>query len=534
MTNNYIKQLFLKQYFRIGAALGAFFDGKRVFDCLSDVYMIDADEAGKLFELVNGDGVREIDSTVTYHRFLRLLQYARENAAGLPVTAAEAEVINLKGQVIREAEEAKLVAAKDAAETTVYDMLESAAGCGNINAMCILGALLCAGIFVSASAERGLTYLRRASRWNSLDGALFALRFDEACRDEHCDLLYSIAGGPYADAVGLARAKYGIKRASQFVPESDLLESAIGLGKYKADTYVPTGARLIYGRLLSKADRRKILMSDNRELINEADDLPLKLAYREIEFFEDALSALPVKRDGEQAKIIQGAYNGDLRTAREYKPMCLCSESEFVLGMYAGALMRMFDGANVKRIDVAEITEDDLAPTKNNIFLRLCNEDNDNVYLLVFHGHIREYFMAAATNFLVSERRRNMRLSVPGVSVDLGAILPVCLCDKANARELKKFCDIIELANVTAAERPNVIDSLLVQKAKAYAVKSVKLDEGAKSELISCETDVAERALDRAIRDRRRRGKSVSLTRDIIREYTGTGGAASNGKFGFR
>ena len=246
-------------------------------------------------------------------------------------------------------------------------------------------------------------------------------------------------------------------------------------------------------------EKERQIFTENKDRISDIGDFPLKLSFRNIEFDSSAFAALPVKREAEKKKIIRGIENGDLRKLSTYQPMCLCGESEYLKNMYADAIALGLKGkTHVERFEVADITEYDLEPSENNIFLRGCNEDKNNVYLLLFSGHIRETVMQRVEEFLKTEKRRKYRLHHPGVVIDLSAVLPVCLCDEENANRLRALCDVIALAPVKEAEKKALICDMISVKEKLYDVEKLEADEGAMRYLYARSLDDADELLDRA------------------------------------
>jgi len=530
-VNDCTKELFLKDYFTAEALLGSLNDAERMFYCISDTYMIPRDVAAGLFAVAQSGNVREIDTVMRYHRYLRLMQFAVESGSPAYLSDDDRYMIEIKGGAIAAADRNKLLAPKNASRIVVYTQLEANANRGAVDAMRVLGILLCEGIFVDKNTNDGRALLQKTARWNNLGGILASLKYGEDRRANY-DRLYTVAGGPCSALVDGAAEKYGLIDPPQKAEECALIECAVGLGKLDSEIYVPTIARLVYARIISVQDRRRILVSDNRELINDADDLPLKLEFGDIEFDERALDGMAVSRATERQKILQAVYNSDLRAGKSYREMCLCSDCEYIRDAYADALTEMFKHSAVTRIDCSAICDEDMMPTKNNIFVRSCDEDKSNVFLIFMHGEVRPSVAAAVKMFLTGDKRKSMRLTVPNVSIDLGAVLPVCICDKSNARSLRSLCDIIELKPVGADEKSAVIDGLLKDKAALYGLKSVKTDDGARAMLASADADEAARIIDRAIRDNRKKGKSLTLTEAHVKECCG-GRAGATGKYGF-
>ena len=228
--------------------------------------------------------------------------------------------------------------------------------------------------------------------------------------------LYTVTRGtPYEGVAAAAAEKYGVKEVRE-LRENLLLNKLFGTGAANPDTYDPQFARIIFSKIMRYHEKERQIFTENKDRISDIGDFPLKLSFRNIEFDSSAFAALPVKREAEKKKIIRGIENGDLRKLSTYQPMCLCGESEYLKNMYADAIALGLKGkTHVERFEVADITEYDLEPSENNIFLRGCNEDKNNVYLLLFSGHIRETVMQRVEEFLKTEKRRKYRLKYESI-----------------------------------------------------------------------------------------------------------------------
>ena len=127
--------------------------------------------------------------------------------------------------------------------------------------------------------------------------------------------------------------------------------------------------------------------------------------------------------------------------------------------------------------------------------------------------------MDAVKNILQSSKRTKFHLNSPNVTLNLGAVLPVCFCDKRNAPLLKPYCDVITLTAVTSDELPSAIKDILINKEKLYGVGSIKFNADVTEVFCGYDIDTAEKLIDAAVRARREKGEDIILTRDILREY---------------
>ena len=151
--------------------------------------------------------------------------------------------------------------------------------------------------------------------------------------------------------------------------------------------------------------------------------------------------------------------------------------------------------------------------------MRSIDEDKDNRFLLFFHGEISEKKIDAVKSILQSGRRAKFHLNSPSVTLNLGAVLPICFCDKQNAQALEPYCDIVRLAPITTDELPSAIKEILVSKEQMYGVGKIKLSGEVGEVFDGYDIDAVEKLIDAAVRARREKGAKITLSRDILQSY---------------
>lgn len=251
---------------------------------------------------------------------------------------------------------------------------------------------------------------------------------------------------------------------------------------------------------------------DNKQRRSPICDLPLKLSLKQpIDLNMRAFDNFVLPRQEEEECILKEAQNFDLRRMSNYTPTCLCSDSSVLLQYYARAVKKLVNGANVQVIEVGDLNRSDIEASDKNVFIRKCDEDKLNVYILSFRGVIAPDIMEVALDFLKSSKRKAFNLTQPALQLDLSGILPICVCDRANDVALKKFCNVINLQSVSQEEKGLIIDDMLAHKAKQYGIEAISIDGEVKMSLQRLSTDNIERALDRCILANRNNGGSLVL-----------------------
>ncbi|MDE5562808.1 MAG: hypothetical protein K2J01_04605 [Clostridiales bacterium] len=514
LTNQ--NELFLSEYFFHRCVLGKLVkDPRRVFDVLAAIFLIDGNQVDGLYALSEDKLVADVANYADYLQFCRIKKYVALTADDGEVPADIEDVIAVKGEALARAYDLKLDGTR-LTESAVFRAVTEGAAHGTVAAMRVLGFILCEGIYTERDTVSGVKYLEKAAQWNSVEGMLAALYYN-AERQANINRLRTVADGTvYRAFPALAESRYGVA-ANGEIKESKLLNKAFAQGKLTPDSYSAQYARIILSDMLAPRDKERTIFSPNDQAISEVAELPLKLHGSALDLDRGAFDGMPLVRQKEQYRIALCLTNSDLLERSAFRPLCVCADSEYLRKLYARHIRAAFKCAHVEYIDVAGLNEHDLQPTGKNIFVRSCDEDTFNIYFMSFVGNIADGVMQEAIEFLQSRKRKKFCLLSPGVVIDLGKVLPVCFCDKANAKELKKFCDVVAVGSVTAAEKAAAYDDMVAAKQRLYGAKSVTLDGAAVSRLNELSVDGAESVIDSVIRFNRSKAETV-ITPALIDE----------------
>ena len=373
--------------------------------------------------------------------------------------------------------------------------------------------------------------LTKAMRWGDIFSALVMLGYSEKDRSETLRILNSSAENtPFGFFLPLAEKKYGVS-ADGSNEKVMLVRKAIAAKKLKRDVYDPLYARLLFSDLIGLKEKERIIFSESREPVSETCDLPLYLPAGEIPVDESAFANMAIRRDAERDKILRGLRNEDLRTVDSFRPLCLCSESGLVLDLYESVLSEALKAAHIERIEVGKLKELDVEATKSNVFVRGLCEQMPNVYLLVFKGDVSDTAVEYVKTILKSDGRRRFRMKYPTVTIDLSSVLPICICDKKNAKKIGDCVDTVFVEPVKNEEKGETIRAILHKKKSTYFITELTLTDGAEERLRALSPENAESVLDRVIREYRVRGEALEINADMVRMFD----AMDDGKtvFGF-
>lgn len=515
---DHLAETMLKSYFIAENTVGRFCADKRpLFFAYAKIFLLTQEEAERLFALSQTQEAAGIQSEQEYHRYLRMKQYLAMNAHAAAADPEIDELIDLKGTAFTMAFKYQLMFNAKEARPIACENLTVAAENGLVLALNALGVLQSEGIVFHKDERSGRKKLLCAAEWNSEEGLFAALYYDPENREKYLECLQScLVRIGHAEVFERVREKYGSFVKGQH-GEYRLLEKAFRQGIIKRDVYNKPYARLVYSEILGTRDKETLLLNPNKESFAEASSLPLKLGRDTAEFRAEALDGVRPDHPEESGKVLCALGNIDLRRMATYRPICFVSDSKYMLDYYAELLSRGFGTSHAERIEICDLVGYDLEPTKNNIFVRSCDEDAFNLYLLIFRGDIHEQVFDLVKNFLQSEKRGKFRLNHPGVVLDLSSVLPVCFCDRENAENLRPYCDMVRIAALTPGEKRLLTERTVREKGKLYGVNGLTLQESLMEKLSAYGIDEIVRAIDDAVREHRT-GETV-LTESLVLPY---------------
>lgn len=529
--NNTITELFLSTYFSFEAFIGSLVrDSKILFDKLYSAFLLPEESKADLYKATQADTVREIKTYADYAQVCRIQKFsALSEITG--ISDKLYELIAIKGEALKKLKQVGIDELMGGTDIAACKLLGDTANMGLVSSLCMLGFLQCEGIYVSGNKKLGIKNLNKAAQWNSVEAILLSLHYDTTNRQKNLDrLLTATIETPYEGICETAQTVYGLSVAKE-IPENTMLKKAFGAGTLKPNLYAPQYARFVFSDVLSFKDKERTLFSSHQEAISETADLPLKLTCGSLAFDSTSLQEMPLKRDKEQKRIIGIANNMDMRREATYRPLCITSDSDYMRSLYITAIEKAFSSAHIEKIDIADLNEYDFEPSKNNIFVRSCDEDKQNVYILKFKGEIRDSVFNFVKNFLQSVKRKEFRLLHPSATIDLSAILPICFCDRQNARLIKPFCDIVTLSPANEDEKVGILAHITAEKIRKYKITNLHTSQSAQDMLLSFSVDSIESLLDKVVRYTRK-GQDVTVTVEMLQEISSSEFAVKNG-YGF-
>lgn len=517
---NTIEEIFLSQYFLIDTVAGKFIkDMKKLFFELSKVYFVQKKRAEELFDLTESEVVKDIATEKDFMQYQRLQQYCKLAKVKVDVGQNNSEIIVIKGNAIVDSNQCKLLPNIEVSASVQFDVIKTAADCGIVNGLKVLGILQCLGLMCDKNFEEGISNLSKGADWNDITCLLALLYFNKDAREYNLARLGTLTANGQFEMLALEAAKnYGVAIGPKD-EEVELLQKAFAFSIVKKDEYNATYARILHSSVLDMKERQNLILYGDKQTCAAASHLPIMMSSAEVEVANDeGIRAIFLKRELEQEKILSAMSNIDLVRYDDYRPICLSCSSPYVLKMYAKALKKSLSSSNVEVVDISKCMEFDLEPTMGNVFVRNAKEDKSNCYFLHFYGSISDMKMTYLQNILIGEKRAKFHLMPINITLDMRRVLPICFCDSSNESKLKAFCDVIQLQPVSQEEKPFVIFEIVNKKMKKYGVEIV-VDGEIKEIFADYDVDMAERVIDTAVKAKRVKGGCVTLTRAMIDEY---------------
>lgn len=496
---NSIEELFYETFFAFEWALKDIIPDKQfLFNQLYQVFLLPESKKDELFNLSSHEEIQNIQSYKDYSLYCRCSSYCeliniREND-----NEEINQLINIKGNALRKFNDLKLTDSIQPTKTWILNVVFDSASKGNIFSINLLGYLKSNGIYCKKDIYEGKKYFEKSARWNSIEGTLFALYYDEANLQKNANRLYTILSDScYESILQKMKSIYSINKLEK-IEECKLIQKGFASEKIKPSIYSKQHARIIFSTILQNKEKQRILLGKS-DILYEASELPLKLQYQPLNY-KNTADAFPLNRPEEEKLITMVLRNSIDRNQTYYKPICISSNSNFLLNITIKSLHSMNPDAHLEIINVSELTPNDFEQTVSNIFIRNCDERKLNIYALFFQGTIPEEIYANVCAFLKSNNRKRFQLKVPKVFLDLSAILPICFCDKQNDQYLKNICEVHSLMPINDSEKNILLNVIIQEKKKTYQLKNLSIAEEIKAKFNAYSIDKIDAILDQASR----------------------------------
>jgi len=455
---NVLSELFLEEYFLINSFINNRCDNYKLIKSLGDIYFIDSTELNHLKELLINDDLKELKNYDDYKRYKRIKQ--RNELLGIETKTNDLSfAIAIKGKILKNLLKYDLSKVDDLTEAAIEKKLIENSNAGDIDSLRVLGFLKAEGLMVNKDLNNGLSNLMMVTKWGNLNGGLIYLKYNHN-NPLVLKIINAVTEGTLYDKIpSLIKGKYNIS-SKEKCEEVLLIKKAIALDKLNEDRYDSISSRLIYSNTISLKDKEKILFSEDKTTLTDSLDLPLVLERNEIDIDLSIINNIPFKRE-EQKQISNAIKHNADRFNNQYKPLCLYSESSFLVKYYLEKIKSSFLNSNIEVFDVKDIRDFELNPTKNNILIRNLKENKNNIYIFLFEGEIDYEIINNLVLFFKTSKREKYIINIPSVSIDLSSVLPICISDKDNYEKIKDYVDGVELLPIKNAEKSIIVKELI-------------------------------------------------------------------------
>ena len=511
---SFLEETLLREYFLHNAVLGDFTPTKRLFNRLTKAFDAPTRRANVLYNLTEQEAVKEIVTASDANRYKRITQFRQESNLPCLYDAQTDTLIRIKSEALAAAAKVEMCSDGKTTQSSVYQVLLDRASNGCIDALRILGTLQLYGLFVEKNAEQGKENLLKASQWGDVVSMFLLIREGVNVDYVNRNFYAAAQNTPYSVLCPIVE-KDVADDGNHGIAETVLLNKMLNGKLVNKSVYSPSHARVLYATGISREDKEKILLSENKQLLGDVVNLPIYRPERELRCQVDAIKSLTVYREVEQHQIVTALQNRDLRTWSNYKPLCISTDSLYLQKIHAKAIEACFSGEMVERIYVQELGERDFEPTANNVFVRRCksvadnervvkrNNDTGNVFLLFLNGDLSDTVMKRVKEFLSTAWRRKVQLLHPAVTLNFSYALPICICDSANAKKLKNLVDTVQIAAANGEEQSKLIEEMLVKKANLYFSRRAEITDDAIALMSELTLEDAEKIIDTAFRTMR-------------------------------
>ncbi len=518
---NILTELFLYEYFLLEAVIKDRADKKDILNRLKASYFITDEDIEDITKIISNEQISVIKTEAEYKRFRRIIQYLNIIGENVNISDVEMKAISIKGEALKSLSKHNLKIKDEMSKESIEKMLINSAMGGDILSLRILGFLEFEGIVVNKNKKLSKENLYKGLRWGNLQSTLLYLNYFN--KEKNIDsILYSIVKNTlYESILDLIRDKYGIEFKSES-KEINLLRSAISLHKLDEERYESLIDRILYSNALSINDKERILLSEDRSLLDSCYDLPLNLSRDSIEINENLFKDSLFRSD-EQKNIKDLLIDSSNRMNTDYKPICITTDSSLLLDYYSNKVSSAIMNANVQMFDISELCEYELGPTKNNLLLRHIEENRINVFIFKFIGDIQDDVFNDIKAFLKTNKRRKYIINSPAIELDISSIIPVCICDSDNYKRIKELVNSYELEAITTKDKEAILKENIVNKYQA------NISDDVLSKLALIPMDKAEKAVSAILKE----GSEIDINK--VDKYLADNNITANNvrRFGF-
>ncbi len=519
MINDYLFECFLRYYYFIEAICDKVLTGEKrrgLFFELANVFCLPHnDELEEYYQQSCEEHFREITDITSYERFSRMVEFAFKSGQDIDFTDVDRMIMVQK----REAMQIRKNIFKDEKNLTlegVFSTLLTTAVNGNIDAMATLSFMEYHGVCVCQDKYAALKRMRACAKWNNLFGNLMGIRYDVENNGLYYQILRTVLKtSGQKKALAHICNTYSHGEDIETNPVAKIIEKAFALEIIERSIYNKSFAKIAFSSLVTNEDKEKLLLIRQEGAIDALTDIPFDVDWSGChEFDTGSISEVVLARESETQEILQNVTITTSCPACARTPLMIVSCDDYIMQMYRKMIASGFGKESVVEIDATTLTDADLVPSRENVFLRgLARTKSAHTVFVISHCEdLENDKLDSIINMLDYEHRKSFKMFHPNVTLDLSEIVFVLLGNEKNSATLRlsKSCDTVWAKNIDTDEKPVVVASIFASRINTFGCCNMKMDDGCRQFLADYDSRQIQQVIDCAIK------KSIFEKKDVV------------------
>lgn len=447
---------FLNVYFEFSLYLNDYLsesEQNRLYQNIGHSFYLDDITLNKLYETINKKEVKMIKNVQEYLNYKTLNIHHNDFLDG---------IIKIKGETIVRLHQSSLN--KDSLltkEMFFQKLTQMQKQDHSIFAFKYYGFISYHGFLDNKNEQSGKKYLLKAAYWNDLD-ALF-LSFSIANNQEKQIIMNKIYTITNETVLENLYKEFSLKTkciATSKDNETKFIYHLIREELITQDTYNDFYYNLVYSKLISTSDKKKIIHYD-KQFIDTFRNVPLSLTDDKL-LIGNYTKQMLLNRPLEIEKLLFAIKeNCDQNNESFY----IVSDEEVIQEQYLKLLSNCFKNANVIIINNQIVTEMDV---HDNFIIPQLSIDKVNIVIFRLDYDDEKYYVDFIKNFLDPNNRKKTFLTRHSIALNLSKVYPLCLGDSEMYKDFSNCCSSYKLEDFTEKEADSFIENYILDSCSKY------------------------------------------------------------------
>lgn len=431
-----------------------------MFFKVAEIYRLSVEEGRELYASIGVKELYDISSDEDLKQYKRIAEYFKVIGKRNVCDAQLNKMIAIKGRAYTDAKQCFLMVEERDSELLIKNNLLKQAENGNVYAIRTLGFLTLSGILFEKNVSLGLKYLEQSADWNDVFSVLTLIKHRSEDRQYNLSRFAALFETAF-DKELLRRVSNGKEEEIVACERVKILNELFALGTCDRFKYSSIYAKTVFAKSLDLQSVKILTCGASAPLIARVSQLPLFVKRADVRAIEKSLDcAKTLAGRGVEVERIKDSIRKTEYCLNDLRPLCISGSSEFARAIYVDAISAS-KGLNVIRIDVKKLNAEDFEKSFNNFFVRSLKDNSSNVVLLEFYGNIGNAVWASVAEYLSVTNLSQFKFQNPPLTFDLGEVKVFCISDDINAGMLAKYCDVINVEEVTNDEYRQLLCSML-------------------------------------------------------------------------